>query len=95
MAFFLSPIGKNLWACVCRQKGTNKKNKDIEEEKYGRSENRHMDTEKRYGKDDSSVQSKGRRYGQRSKYLDVYKRVRCGDYRFNSDTPLFNYSVMR
>lgn len=76
---------------MCMKTGSNWKNKDIEEEKYWRSENRHMDTEKRYGKDDSSVQSKGRRYGQRSKYLDV----RCGDYHFNSDTPLFNYSVMK
>lgn len=73
---------------MCMQIGTNRKNKDIEEKKYWRSE-------KRYGKDDSSVQSKGRRYGQRSKYLDVYKRVRCSDYHFNSDTPLFNYSVMK
>lgn len=55
--FFFPPNGRNLWACVSRQKGTKEKERiKILKGKYWRSEeNGHMDR-KKYGKGDRFAQ---------------------------------------
>lgn len=96
IAFFFFPqIGKtpvDMYTQIER-KQWKVDNKGLKEGKYWRSEeNRYMDTEKRYRKADSFDQytKKTSKYGHKSKYLDVYRRVRCSDYNWIS---VFHYSV--